>query len=673
MQKIAIAIIIMLLGSTLHAQQSWQWGKRGGTPQNAPNSNERNEGELEMVTDSRGNVYVLAFVDRSSLANIDGYISTNPDNQLSLSKWSCDGTHQWTRFMGGNGKISTIPASLAIDSLGGLYFTGTMRTTPSGPGASGDVYFEGGGPILTNTPKMWYIAKYDTAGVFQWLKMPQADTVTIVNGTAIQSRPIGLDAAPNGNIYILAHLAPGIFSNAYVSDSLNSFQLMRYDKDGNFLDAKPVDMSVSINASNMPDLVNISLSATGFARDHNLGNFYLSGSYYSDYGSLTFGTTQITAVSAVNNCPLYLAAFDSLGNSLWAEQSSPPSATNPMYSRPRIDAAGNVYICGGAISGTGSFMGHTFINSYITGIGGVQFVLSIDNSGNLRWAKNSANPPFLTYLRGLSYSNGVVAVSDGWETFHTWGADTLSNSYGCAFVRFNANNGNQISNMDTFSISYAPNFAVYDIAADNNGSFYLGGSFPNQIFLPNDTLTKLGGTVDFFVIKWGAANCNCTVPVSDFNYNTTSTNSTVSFTYTGSTPVDSVHWDFGDGSFGSGLSINHTYTANGTYGVTAKAYNSCGMAIQYKEITVSTTGIKGNNIASAVSIYPNPSTQSIIIEGAGIGTSLEFINSLGQRVISGSITAEKQAVDVSSLSNGLYIIHFTTKEGSRGSVKMLKE
>lgn len=40
--------------------------------------------------------------------------------------------------------------------------------------------------------------------------------------------------------------------------------------------------------------------------------------------------------------------------------------------------------------------------------------------------------------------------------------------------------------------------------------------------------------------------------------------------YTGSHTLESVTWNFGDGSTGTGPNVDHTYAASGTYLVTAK-------------------------------------------------------------------------------------------------------
>ncbi|MFT4062283.1 MAG: PKD domain-containing protein [Edaphocola sp.] len=133
----------------------------------------------------------------------------------------------------------------------------------------------------------------------------------------------------------------------------------------------------------------------------------------------------------------------------------------------------------------------------------------------------------------------------------------------------------------------------------------------SKVYLPSVTLTNLGGSGDFFVAKYGTANCDCSPASPNFTYAAASGGGTVSFTYTGSTPIDSVRWEFGDGGMATGLTASHTYAAAGTYGVSIVVYNSCGIIVHYKEVSTTGggTGIDDVNPASSVSIYPNPANE----------------------------------------------------------------
>lgn len=679
MQKLTTTFLLLLCTFMVTAQSGWQWGKRGGAPTNGPPGRGWSEGEVEMVTDKNGNLYVLANISKTDLtANIDGFVHpTLRKAQRSLSKWDCNGNLIWTKLFGGPGNFWAISSSLAIDTLGGIYFTGSLSTLDASSVGGHGIYFDTD-TTVDISPKLWYIVKYDTAGNFKWLHMPQADTVTTGiggSGTANRSGAFGLDAAPNGDIYLLAHLAPGIFSGSYISTA-NSFHMMKYDKDGNFISATPFDITVSMGPYG-PELSNLGSQTFGFSRDHRSGRFYMTGDYFIDYGTLTFGSTTLNSArvpgTSILNTPAYVTAFDNAGNNLWTKQTlaAADRGVNFLYSRPRIDEFGNIYISGGALPGD-TFFNHAITNPIASGM--AFFIISADSSGNLRWAKNSGWDPGAGADFGvITYNNGVVSAGGPWANKIFWNADTLTSPPNQAYnhiVQFNAHTGS-VLNIDTFRFT-GTGFHNTDIIGDNRGNLYVGGAFKSQIFLPSVTLTSMGGTFDWYVAKYGSSDCNCILPTPDFSVSVTGS-AGISCAYTGSMPVDSVRWEFGDGAIASGLTAGHTYASSGSYGISIVVYSPCGMQVFYKEVTTGGTSISIPDLGISVIAYPNPAHERITIEGAGTGTSMELYNSIGQRVLAGMITQDKQSFDISGIRSGIYIISFTARDGKRGSVKMMKE
>lgn len=662
MQKLLTTLFTLFFFTlTTTAQTGWQWGKRGGS--SSSGSFVKQEGDMEMTTDQNGNLYVLALVSKGMPALIDTSNSPNSDNQLSLTKWGCDGLHQWTKYFGSPVAFIAVSSALGIDSLGGIYFTGIT-------GESG--YFDTDTTLPISDPRIFYIVKYDTAGNFQWLRMPQADTVSSgLSGTASKSRAIGLDVAPNGDIFILSYLSPGIFGGTYAITT-GGFHLLKYNKDGELISGKEVDMAVSSDATGA-QLLNLTAETTGFARDHNSGNFYISGVYYPDYGTLTFGSTSLISGGGVGAIPMYLTAFDSDGHHLWTEQTDPSMGVNAMYSRPRIDEFGNIYVGGESEPGN-TFLGHTFYNN-VQAFRPAQFIISVQDNGSLNWVANMESVS--ADLGGLAYKNGIISAGGAWGQTLVYGTDTLTAPLGegkSFLLASNGFTGNLVRSIDTFGWT-GVGFVVTDMTSDRKSSIYMGGGFPSEVFLPGTTLTNTaGGTSrDFFVVKYGPDDCDCNLAIPDFTYSSAAGSHTVNFTYTGSSGIDSVRWEFGDGTRFSGLTAEHTYATAGTYGVSIVVYNHCGIIVYYKEVTTGTTGVDNVDFASSVSIYPNPATGSIIIEGAGIGTALELYNTIGQRVLRTIITQEIQAVNLSGISEGMYILYFTTREGNSGSVKMVKQ
>jgi hypothetical protein len=73
-----------------------------------------------------------------------------------------------------------------------------------------------------------------------------------------------------------------------------------------------------------------------------------------------------------------------------------------------------------------------------------------------------------------------------------------------------------------------------------------------------------------------------------------------------------------------------------------------------------------------MSFYPNPATSviNVTIENNAQGTLR--VRSLEGRLVAESVLLASTSVDVSALTNGIYIIEFTSKEGRRASAKFVK-
>lgn len=176
------------------------------------------------------------------------------------------------------------------------------------------------------------------------------------------------------------------------------------------------------------------------------------------------------------------------------------------------------------------------------------------------------------------------------------------------------------------------------------------------------------GNFDYWVVKLG----NCTLPQPTFS-NTNSGN-IWNFNYTGTNPYTTISWDFGDGTPVSNIANpTHTYADSGSYIVCVTVTDDCGSNTSCQTINTVGTGI--NNIPGFVkiSIYPNPAAKEITIDNAEPGTVLDIYNNMGSVVLHTELKGDKDNVDVSSLSSGIYLMRFTNKEGGQGSSTFVKE
>ncbi len=112
---------------------------------------------------------------------------------------------------------------------------------------------------------------------------------------------------------------------------------------------------------------------------------------------------------------------------------------------------------------------------------------------------------------------------------------------------------------------------------------------------------------------------------------------------------------------GTATSFDETYVAGTYYKIYAvdKAFNYSD------ELVVSDANLGvAENVIDRLKIYPNPANNYISIESPSVVvTSVEIFNVLGKNVYSQSGLTDNK-INISSLSNGMYLLKITSNEGS---------
>lgn len=652
-------LFLLFIATDLQAQ-SWQWGKRGGSTNPATNTCCL-ENASDMATDKNGNIYVLGSANMG--INVDGHSHAGYGNNLSsgnviIASWNCNGAFRWMKVIGGY--ANSAGKSLRTDSLGGVYLSGYTISN----NALGYTHFDNDS-TLGNTNKSMFIVKYDTAGNYKWLRMPQADTVGPASIT--YSGIVDMDVAPNGEIFLFCYLNPGLYNGTYVV-SIPGIYVYRYSAAGAFLGGTPMAITLAGGTGGGENLYNIQQSR--FKRDHANGRYYIAGHYDATFGTMTFGSTAV-------NKAAYLGCFSSAGFVQWTKQSA---TTNPAYEtvgmisgRPVVDEQSNVYVTGNTFNGQ-SFNGHTFSNTLSTVEWPCPFVMKLDISGNKVWAAN-ASVIGAANSYAITYANNELAISGNFYQDMKWGSITLKQGQNegpdVFLARLNAQTGD-VAGIDTLKSSYGAEEMPAAVVRDKRGNYYVSGKFYTDIIVGSNTLLNSGGETDWFVAKFGTANCNCTLPVAAFN-NANGTGNTVNFTYTGTTPVDSVVWDFGNGTRSTGLTTSKTYAQSGTYNVCVTAYNSCGSNTYCKNVATNGVGIDDHNAFLNVNIYPNPVNGMLYIKGLPEQVHYVLYNSVGRMLQRGTLPAGAATINLSEFAGGWYIVEMQGSTGQKQRVKIVKQ
>ena len=70
-----------------------------------------------------------------------------------------------------------------------------------------------------------------------------------------------------------------------------------------------------------------------------------------------------------------------------------------------------------------------------------------------------------------------------------------------------------------------------------------------------------------------------------------------------------------------------------------------------------------NELSNSAKIYPNPTSEKVNIECAGM-THVTVFNTMGQMVYNADVNTDKVTVNAETLPAGSYLVRITTAEGS---------
>lgn len=500
MKKPSSALLLLVFLASCHCiAQSWQWGKAGGSD-DPMNPNMPPEQISSMATDAQGNIYTLSPVGVTNL-QIDGnpkqaYSDIGPDGayyDYMISAFGCDGTYRWSKVIGGYADDEL--QCIRTDNLGNVYAVGRFYPSYTGNTA---IHFDTDLTLPvsnyeTNTFKQsLMMVKYDNAGNLGWVRMPQPDNL---GHTESYSQNLSMDMVVDGagNSYWLTLLTPGIYANGNytVTAPGYTFHFLKYDSTGNFTGGFQMDMSFSAGLASRRFKI---------ARNPTTGTIYVAGYLVPNQGdSAVFGGQPVTH-------DLYIAAFNSQGQFLWKKESTQTGNWFMGFNAITLDTTGNIYLAGGTGNGM-DFQGHTFMSAVP---GAFPIVVKLNPDGNLIWATNAqeCNAP----ARGIAVNGDEVGITGRYFSQLQWGSlnaqQPNNNGSNVFLARFNNSSGSPIAaavlegNAGDSEVGTA-------ITADQLGNYYVGGALQHYLYVNSPTpLVNNGADTDFFLAKFGTANCS---------------------------------------------------------------------------------------------------------------------------------------------------------------------
>lgn len=462
------------------------------------------------------------------------------------------------------------------------------------------------------------MAKYDSAGSFQWVKTFGGG---INDHTAMRMVKDG-----SGNLYIAGTFADPtlVFGSTVIPNptSVGLF-LLKLDNAGNVVWVK--------NTKGYGGLGNT--EAVAVAIDP-AGNIFMAG-YYTD--SVTFGsTTLVNAAPFGSN--VFLVKYNASGNVVWAKDSHGLGG-NDIATSIATDGSGNIFVSGAYTSSTISFDGVNLFNS----AGENMFVVKYDTSGHAVWGNSAVtDSDYVQNAATATDASGNVFVTGGFSgTSVAFGSTTLTNAGGSSGTEqiFLAKYDN------TGSLAWAKSPGgggqsdlAYSMTTDAAGNIYIGGFFGAlPVTFGSTTLTNFGP----FIARYNTAGVAAWAKGAD------------------AASSGGVYALAGD-AFG------HLYAAGGynlplTFdGITLAApasgyvqaftarfdHVSSGVEQVYKEM-------------GDISVFPNPATAQLTIQSTDqLINQITITNLLGQAVRSLQFAVGRQqvSVDIADLPAGIYFV-----------------
>ncbi len=124
-------------------------------------------------------------------------------------------------------------------------------------------------------------------------------------------------------------------------------------------------------------------------------------------------------------------------------------------------------------------------------------------------------------------------------------------------------------------------------------------------------------------------------------------------------------WNFGDGASASTKTVNHFYSANGSYNVCLTLTKGNCTTSKCQQISVTKTGTGPQiQLSDLVNIYPNPASTQLNINAPLAMHYIELINELGQSVYAINLNGNQTAsIPLATVANGIYMLKITGEAG----------
>ncbi len=289
-----------------------------------------------IAVDGSGNVFIVGEIDDTSYFDTIQVVPRDKNN-LFVAKYNSNGEAQWVRHIESD-SLNTRGYGIACDAGGNVYACGAMQY---------NAYYNGSLILTSNGDYDGILLKFDANGNFKWIKQIGGSGIDKANGIALKGKDLYVTGRFEGNadftssVSLTSYGAADFFIAKY--DTAGVFKWAR--KGGDTDDDSGYDITINVNgdvvctgdftgqgqfggntvfSNGLADMFLVAYNSTGTARwaikgggvendigrnithDDN-GNLYVGGDYAD--------TGYFPPFSAVSNgfADIFLVSYDSLG------------------------------------------------------------------------------------------------------------------------------------------------------------------------------------------------------------------------------------------------------------------------------------------------------------------------------------------------------------------------
>jgi len=666
-------------------QQVYSWGKNVGGRIGA------NSGS-SVATDAAGNLYVAGFFEMTGTFDPDHpatpALFSAGFSDVFLVKYDPAGNYLWGRNMGGAG--ADVAWAVAVDPAGNAYVTGRfMQTADFNPGGTGGMVNSWGADDV-------FLAKYDSAGNFRWVRNMGGGDVDEAFGVAVDTL---------GHVYVTgqfrgtADFNPMGFGGTLTATGLFvDMFLVGYDTAGNY------GWAINVGGSQ---------EDAGFGVDvDDSGHVYVTGFFNgtADFDPLGTGNT----LTAAGDNDAFLAKYDTGGICRWAKRMG-GSSGNDLGFGVTVDGTGNVYATGvflgsadfnpgsggGALTSAG--VGDVFIARFDAASGNFSWVKKAGGSGDDRAHSIAADGAGNVYVTGSFVSTdfdpgpgtAMFSSAGGVDPFiaaydpagnslwagnmggsnDDWGEAVTADRSGNVYLtgRF-AGTGDFDPGPGTATLNAPPAAFIVKLGCGDTSSAYFAANACGESYTLNGKTYKADGIYTQVLANANAAGCDSIITL-DLKFIPPDPPAITVDKYTlGTTQAYvSYQWVKNGSAIHGATGPTYVVTENADYQVSVTNDKGCtDISAVY---TVTNVGINDMLSRHVFQVYPNPVRTGRVtvksVPGLSDGT-IRFVNLMGQPVdIYPNLQGGLFTFDISAYADGIYLIE-VTEEGKTARVKLVK-